>query len=307
MQINRFHLSPEERNRRINQRLCLYCGQPGHMRASCPSRPNPEKKKVVSLSIDSLNSEMCLTVPVNLHVNGQCVSTSALLDSGAAGNFMSHAFAQYHHITLLECPLSLTVEAIDGRPLGTGRISSITQNICMQTGLFHNETIQFYVLPTSVMTVILGLPWLRQHNPHISWKEGEIAQWSRKCQETCFVQNLSLPVRKVSVTDDDPERTLPEEYYDLAEAFSKTQASKLPPHRPYDCAIDLLPGSTPPKGRIFPLSQPESDAMKAYIDEELSKGFIRPSTSPASAGFFFVRKKDGGLRPCIDYRSLNEV
>ncbi len=47
--------------------------------------------------------------------------------------------------------------------------------------------------------------------------------------------------------------------------------------------------------------------MKAYIEEELSKGFIRPSTSPASAGFFFVKKKDGGLRHCIDYRHLNEI
>ncbi|KAI2657358.1 Transposon Ty3-I Gag-Pol polyprotein [Labeo rohita] len=47
--------------------------------------------------------------------------------------------------------------------------------------------------------------------------------------------------------------------------------------------------------------------MKAYIKEELAKGFIRPSTSPASAGFFFVKKKDGGLRPCIDYCGLNEI
>ncbi len=47
--------------------------------------------------------------------------------------------------------------------------------------------------------------------------------------------------------------------------------------------------------------------MKSYIEEELAKGFIRPSTSPASAGFFFVKKKDGGLRPCIDYRGLNEI
>ncbi len=47
--------------------------------------------------------------------------------------------------------------------------------------------------------------------------------------------------------------------------------------------------------------------MKAYIEEELSKGFIRPSNSLASAGFFFVKKKEGGLRPCIDYRSLNEI
>ncbi len=47
--------------------------------------------------------------------------------------------------------------------------------------------------------------------------------------------------------------------------------------------------------------------MRSYIEEELAKGFIRPSTSPASAGFFFVKKKDGGLRPCIDYRSLNDL
>lgn len=47
--------------------------------------------------------------------------------------------------------------------------------------------------------------------------------------------------------------------------------------------------------------------MRKYIDEELTKGFIGPSTSPASAGFFFVQKKDGGLRPCIDYRALNNI
>lgn len=100
---------------------------------------------------------------------------------------------------------------------------------------------------------------------------------------------------------------LPSEYEDLKMAFSKEKASQLPPHRSVDCAIELLPGQSPPKGRIFPLSQPESEAMSNYIKEELAKGFIRPSTSPASAGFFFVEKKDGGLRPCNDYRGLNEV
>ncbi len=67
------------------------------------------------------------------------------------------------------------------------------------------------------------------------------------------------------------------------------------------------PTQYPPRGRIFPLSQPESRAMNHYIQEELAKGFIRPSTSPASAGFFFVKKKGGDLRPCIDYRGLNEI
>lgn len=71
--------------------------------------------------------------------------------------------------------------------------------------------------------------------------------------------------------------------------------------------MELFPEAVPPKGRVYPLSQPETASMKAYIQEELAKGFIRPSTSPASAGFFFVKKKDGTLHPCIDYQGLNEV
>ncbi|XP_073448026.1 uncharacterized protein [Aquarana catesbeiana] len=47
--------------------------------------------------------------------------------------------------------------------------------------------------------------------------------------------------------------------------------------------------------------------LKKYIDENLERGFIRPSTSPAGAGIFFVEKKDHSLRPCIDYRELNKV
>ncbi|KAL2080706.1 hypothetical protein ACEWY4_024499 [Coilia grayii] len=100
---------------------------------------------------------------------------------------------------------------------------------------------------------------------------------------------------------------VPPEYMDLKAVFSKSRATSLPPHRPYDCAIDLLPGTSPPRGRLYSLSQPETKAMEKYISESLAAGIIRPSTSPAGAGFFFVGKKDGSLRPCIDYRGLNEI
>ncbi len=83
------------------------------------------------------------------------------------------------------------------------------------------------------------------------------------------------------------------------------QPLRLPPHRPWDCAIDLLPGAKLPKGRVYPLSIPERKAMEEYIREALQQQFISPSTSPAASSFFFVGKKYGGLRPCIDYRSLN--
>ncbi len=69
----------------------------------------------------------------------------------------------------------------------------------------------------------------------------------------------------------------------------------------------LLPGESVPRGRIYPLSLPEQKAMEEYIEDALQQGYIRPSTSPAALSFFFVSKKDGGLRPCIDYRALNKI
>ncbi|KAL0148123.1 hypothetical protein M9458_056593 [Cirrhinus mrigala] len=117
--------------------------------------------------------------------------------------------------------------------------------------------------------------------------------------QRCLTTSIESPETQVKIT-------IPTHYYDLSEVFSKTRATQLPPHRPWDCAIDLLPNAMPPKSRIYPLSRTKDQAME-YIKEALDSGFICPSTSPAAAGFFFVSKKDGGLRPCIDYRGLNNV
>ena len=100
---------------------------------------------------------------------------------------------------------------------------------------------------------------------------------------------------------------VPKEYHDLGGVFCKSRATTLPPHRPYDCAIELQSGATPTRGRIFSLSRPEREAMEKYLAESLALGIIRPSSSPAGAGFFFMGKKDGTLRPCIDYRGINAM
>ncbi len=134
-----------------------------------------------------------------------------------------------------------------------------------------------------------------------------VSAWSSHCHKSCVVSacpSVSVPVFQEEAGD---LSNVPTEYLDLKEVFSKSRAASLPPHRPYDCAIELLPGTSPPKGKLYSLSAPEREAMKKYISDSLASGFIRPSSSPAGAGFFFVGKKDGSLRPCIDYRGLNSI
>ncbi len=64
------------------------------------------------------------------------------------------------------------------------------------------------------------------------------------------------PVSSVSVFQEEPGdfSGVPEEYHDLWGVFSRSRATSLPPHRPYDCSIDLLPGTTPPRGGLYFLS-----------------------------------------------------
>ena len=81
----------------------------------------------------------------------------------------------------------------------------------------------------------------------------------------------------------------------------------LPQHRPYDCGIDLQEGTQPPFGPIYNLSQNELATLREYLDENLAKNFIRHLKSPAGAPILFVKKEDGSLRMCVDYRGLNKI
>ena len=81
----------------------------------------------------------------------------------------------------------------------------------------------------------------------------------------------------------------------------------LPPSRNIDHRIELEPGSKPPWRPIYRMSPLELDAMRAELDRLLETGSIEPSLSPYGAPVIFVKKKDGKLRMCIDYRALNKI
>lgn len=208
----------------------------------------------------------------------------------------------------------LTITALDGRPLGLGQVSHCTSLIQFEIG-GHKELIQFFLIQSPEIPLVLGFPWLTCHNPNIDWSRGVVKGWGTNCcvsalsfcrsteilevypgplstfsrrpanlnpdmsstQGLPFSQfksatgkrpafhsepsqvpqatdALHLPISKTQSIRPPmfpPELSrVPPEYADLKEVFSKSRATSLPPHRPYDCVIDLVPGASPPRGRL---------------------------------------------------------
>ncbi|GKG14752.1 hypothetical protein Tco_0354352, partial [Tanacetum coccineum] len=77
----------------------------------------------------------------------------------------------------------------------------------------------------------------------------------------------------------------------------------LPPTRPVEFQIDLIPGAAPVARAPYPLAPSEMKELSEQLQKLSDKGFIRPSSSPWGAPILFVKKKDGSFRMCIDYRS----
>jgi len=131
--------------------------------------------------------------------------------------------------------------------------------------------------------------------------------------QNCVLDNLCncLIIQNLDnnniVNDSDNKISIPPCYLDYIEVFDEKNCDKLPPHREYNCEINLKDNSIILYGPIYPLTEAERDELKKYIKENLAKGFIRKSKSPAGAPVLFVKKKDGTLRLCIDYRKLNEM
>ncbi|KAK3533208.1 hypothetical protein QTP70_013610 [Hemibagrus guttatus] len=302
MQLGRSRLAEEERRPRGPPRRCYNCGSTGHLSPRCPER-------AADSQVGDRSLLMSLTIPVSLLFSDRCVHVPALIDSGAAVNLIDGALVEELGIFTSPCVPSLRITAIDSQPIGEGYLRRQTEPLGFQAGLFHHERLTFYVTTSPANPVILGLPWLRRHDPQISWRTGELTRWSPACLRDCLRNPVSRSCGTCSVekVNTGAHVRLPQVYADFEKVFSEERASRLPEHQEWDCAIDLLPNTSLPKGRIYPLSLPESEAMEDYIEGALAAGHIRPSTSPAAAGFFFVEKKDGGLRPCIDYRGLNAI
>jgi Retroviral aspartyl protease len=102
------------------------------------------------------------------------------------------------------------------------------------------------------------------------------------------------------------EKLIPEDLHDFLDVFDNNKANWFPESNMWDHKIDMKEGFVPKSFKNYNLTLEEQKELDKFLDKNLEKGYIRSSQSPQVSPFFFVKKKDGRLRPCQDYRYLND-
>jgi hypothetical protein len=273
---------------------------------------------------------------VKLLVGDQIVETTALVDSGATGNFLDLGLLSLANFPLQRLPKPIQAYNVDG---STNRKGTILWKTKIPVLPFQEKNnLELMIVSLGRRQIILGMPWLKAQNPHIDWKANTLSlpaslgtddhitpqRYLLRWLGLDIDQELSrLHARRYSPGDVAPlseclpqtteyinnmttkEVVIPDWCKDFEDVFSEKTHDRLPPHRSYDHTIELKDSFVPKVAKIYALNPTEREACKAFVDEHLKTGRIVPSKSPQAAPFFFVSKKDGGLRPCQDYRYLN--
>ncbi|KAK3524729.1 hypothetical protein QTP86_001813, partial [Hemibagrus guttatus] len=145
-----------------------------------------------------------------------------LIDYGVAVNIIDNNLIEKHQLPTVPCIPPLRGTAVNNQPIGEGYLNWITTPLKLTIGLFHAEQFPFYILESPANPIILELPWLQLHDPHISWRNKELTHWLSHCQNTCFTTAQPCPCLITSVESPETNTTvtLPQEFCALQEGFT---------------------------------------------------------------------------------------
>ncbi|GJW23610.1 putative reverse transcriptase domain-containing protein [Tanacetum coccineum] len=227
-----------------------------------------------------------------------------LFDSGAEKSFVSSAFTHFINIAPATLNTSYEVELADGKVVSTNTILRSCTLVLL------NHVFKIDLLPTRLgsFDVIIGMDWLAYHRALIDCYEkivriplpnGKILEVQGERPEKDLRSLACIKADEKKLDDIRVVRDFPEVFPD--------DLLGLPLVREIEFRIDLIPGASPVVRSPYRLAPSEMLELSNQLKELQEKGFIRPSHSPWGAPVLFVKKKDGSMRMCIDYRELNKL
>ncbi|XP_077225770.1 uncharacterized protein LOC143858961 [Tasmannia lanceolata] len=293
-------------------RACFECGHLGHKVADCPRKRNFQfsgappatrvlptgenrawnKKQRIPNRVYALTEQdaMASNAVVTGTLPVASVYACVLFDSGASHSFISSQFIVKHGLVHEPLDVELCVDT----PVGG---SLITDRICKSCAVKIGDR----ELPADLMPGQRGFSFFGSTvgaPTHII----SACKTSRLLRKGCegFLASIlevsqeALRLEDITIVRDFPD-VFPEDL------------PGLPPDREIEFSIDLVPSTGPISKAPYRMAPVELKELSGQLQELLDKGLIRPSVSPWGAPVLFVKKKDGSMRLCIDYRELNKV
>ncbi|XP_073224802.1 uncharacterized protein [Cicer arietinum] len=179
-----------------------------------------------------------------------------------------------------------------------------TSSVCLDISIHvygRDFRVDLVCLPLCLVDVIIGMDWLsanrRDKSNNIS---ADQVKALLKEDAQLYMILASLEFEEKVVIRDVPI------VCEFPEVFPQDVTS-LPPEREIEFSIDLVPGTGPISMAPYRMSPLELSELKNQLEDLLDKQFIRPSVSPQDAPVLLVKKNDGSMRLCVDYRRLNKV
>ena len=287
--------------------VCFNCGESGHISTQC-SKPKKEKSfgKVFALAGSDVVNEIRGTCYIN---NFPLI---AIVDTGATHSFIAAACVEKLSLVLSDMLREMVIDT-------PAKGSVTTSAVCAKcpVSIYGREfLVDLICLPLSGMDVILGMDWLVDNHVHINCRERSVSfalpeekpgllsagQLHRVMREEVQLFSLLASLSAENQAKIDELQVVRE----FSEVFPD-EIPDIPPEREVEFTIDLIPGTKPVSMAPYRMSASELAELKKQLEDLLEKKFVRPSVSPWGAPVLLVKKKDGSMRLCVDYRQLNKV
>nr|AAX96518.1 retrotransposon protein, putative, Ty3-gypsy sub-class [Oryza sativa Japonica Group]ABA92865.1 retrotransposon protein, putative, Ty3-gypsy subclass [Oryza sativa Japonica Group] len=292
---------------------CFNYGESGHFANKCP-KPRRAGPKFVQARVNHASTEEAQAAPEvvlgTFPVNS--IPATVLFDSDATHSFISKKFVGVHGLRKEELSTPMRVHTPGNSSTSVSYSPSVLIEI--QISRFLPNLI---LLESKDLDVILGMDWLTKFKGVIDCANRTVTLTNEKGETMVYKSPVSpnqgislnqIEVENPVVTEEKGSRKLEgiPIVCEYPEVFPE-DLTTMPPKREIEFRIDLAPGTAPIYKRPYRMTANVLAEVKKQVDEQLQKGYIRPSTSPWGAPVIFVEKKDKTKRMCVDYCALNEV